>query len=133
MASPTNIAQNFQADAPYGAGTVVQIGGKFDVTSATPQSTSMIGIVTDTPGILLNPDLSGTNIVAVAIHGTVKSTVVGAVSKGDQLMVGQSGALQSLASYITDNWSLSIGSIVGIALEDSNAPEAQINVQIGIC
>jgi hypothetical protein len=128
-----NIAQNFQADAPYGPGTVVQVGGEFDVTGAQPQSNSLVGVVTTNPGILLNPDLTGPNVVAVAIHGTVQCTVIGAASKGDQLMISPSGALQSVANYIADNWSLGVGTVLGIALEDAAGPASLINVQLGIC
>ena len=128
-----NIAQKFQADASYGPGTVVQIGGEFDVTSAQPQSTSIVGVVTSTPGILLNPDLTGTNVVAVAIHGVVQCTVSGSASKGDQLIISPSGALQSVANYTSEFWVLNVGNVVGIALEDATGNESIIDVQLGVC
>jgi hypothetical protein len=124
-----NIAQNFQADAPYSPGTVVQVGGSNDVTAATPGSTSIAGVVTAEPGILLNPDLTGENVVAVAVHGTVECGVIGIVAQGDQLIISQSGDLESVANYAAiQNWVLSVGTVVGIALESTPGPHSVIKV-----
>jgi len=81
-----DLAENYQADKPYMASTVVMFGGAAEVTVADPDTTAIAGVVSTNPAHLMNGGLSGTNVVPVALQGRVPCQVIGPVRKGD-LMV----------------------------------------------
>ena len=82
-----DLAENYLADKPYEPGTVVVIGGSAEVTEVTKQNSPAIaGVVSTNPAHLMNAELEGDNVVAVALKGRVPCKVVGAVRKGDVLI-----------------------------------------------
>ena len=107
-----DLAEYYLADAIYGIGTVVAIGGTAEVTAATDlNGHSVIGVVSENPAFIMNSELvDGT---AIALKGRVKVKVCDEVKKGDRL------AASSTPGYAwVDNtrsgWSFAI------ALEDGN-------------
>ena len=58
--------------SPMSPGTVVVIGGSAEVTEVTKQNSPAIaGVVTTNPAHLMNAELEGDNVVAVALKGRV--------------------------------------------------------------
>ena len=81
-----DIAENYQADKVYQPGTVLMIGGAQEVTAAEVGSTAIAGVVSTSPATVMNGQLTGTNVVAVALLGRVPCKVIGPISKGDLLI-----------------------------------------------
>jgi hypothetical protein len=128
-----NIASKFKADQPYGKGTVLAFGGNNDVTRASGSSTSMCGVVTDRADLVLNNTLSGTNVVTAAVIGRVPCEVSGPVSKGDVLVIGPSGAPESvLIAFDAEFNPQPPGTIIGRAMEDCDAGFHTIDIFINV-
>jgi hypothetical protein len=83
-----DIAERYEADAEYGPGTVLVIGGNKEVTVTTIQcDTKVAGVVSTNPAYMLNKD-AGPDATHpyIALKGRVPCKVVGAISKGDLLV-----------------------------------------------
>ena len=85
-----DLAENYVADKPYDAGTVVVIGGSAEVTEVTKENSPAIaGVVSTDPAYLMNAGLEGDNVVTVALKGRVPVKVTGPVRKGDVLIASR--------------------------------------------
>jgi len=110
-----DLAENYTADANYEAGTVLVIGGKEEVTiSEEPGNFAVVGVVSTDPAYLMNSDLNGNNIVAVALRGRVPCKVAGVAKKGDVIIASDTPGHGMVAA---DPNSLSPLQIIGRALE----------------
>lgn len=133
MAHPV-IATNFRADTNYGAGTAVQFGGDNEITIATPQTTSVAGIVVADAQLLLNNTLTGPNVVAVATQGRVMCSVLGTAAQGDLITAGPGGYVQSLNQIFFDPDSTtgpSLGCVIGRAVSDSANGQVEVHLNLG--
>lgn len=86
-----DLAERFAADKVYEYGTVVMIGGEFEVTETTNRySTDVFGVVSDKPGFMLNAQ-AGTDETHpyIAMAGRVEVKVEGAVKKGQRIVSGE--------------------------------------------
>jgi hypothetical protein len=98
-----DLAERYEADREYPAGTVVSIGGDAEVTIATVAS-DVFGVVSTNPAFLMN-DGAGNNAThpPVALVGRVPVRVQGKVNKGDKLIVGPAGvAIKYVPDVSTD-------------------------------
>lgn len=128
------LAVKFQADAPYGPGTIVVFGGNNEVTNAAgqAQTTAIAGVVTDSAEQVLNADLSGPNVVLVAVAGRIPVEIDVPVAQGDLIMVGSSGRGVS-ATNLANNipaWTMSTGSIIGRAIQSSTLDSGSESIEI---
>lgn len=119
-----DLAENYQADAEYDQGTVLDFGGEFEVTLALADSRKIAGIVSTNPAYLMNTDLKGSNVVPLALQGRVPCKVTGTVKKGDMLISAGNGFAKSCDEP-------KIGAVVGKALEDFNGETGIIEVVVG--
>ena len=118
-----DLAENYLADADYTPGTVVIFGGDTEVTTSTvDHDTAVAGIVSTDPAYLMNSNLSGSFVVAVALTGRVPCSVQGPVSKGTVLV---SGIIPGTAMAI-DNSKFVPGCVIGKALESIDTTEVKI-------
>lgn len=88
-----DLAERFEADVPMVPGTVVEIGGLKEITTAVQElSESVFGVISTLPGFLLNGG-AGTSEThpAVAVNGRVPVRVIGQVKKGDRLVSAGNG------------------------------------------
>ena len=124
-----DLAEMYVADQDYPAGTVVEFGGKFEITASTQtHSTRVAGVVSTNPSYLMNSAQEGTDVLPVALTGRVPCRVVGTIRKGDRLVASPfSGVAMAL-----DNRLYEPGCIIGKALEayDSIA-DGVIEVAVG--
>ena len=103
-----DLAELYEADKKYEPGTLLQVGGKKEVTLAT---TEVNLIVSSKPGILINSEEEGKkNMLPCALAGKVPVKVDCEVKKGDKLYLSNNG----FASNIKNK------NPIGIALEDGN-------------
>ena len=113
-----DLAERYHADAKYGPGTVVCLGGTAEITAShTPGSQDIFGIVSTNPAHLMNAE-AGTDDThpAVALAGRVPCKVVGMVKKGDRLM---SSSVTGCACAWTDEYGFL--AILGRSLVDKTS------------
>lgn len=118
-----DLAENYMAESAYESGTVVTFGGSEEVTiTNNAYDTAIAGIVSTNPAYLMNSDLKGDTVVAVALTGRVPCKVKGPVSKGTVLV---SSELPGIAMAI-DNSKFAPGCVIGKALESIDDEEVKI-------
>ena len=106
-----DLAENYLADAPYDPGTVVVLGGEFEVTLTSAKGDRRVaGVVSTDPAHLMNSNLEGENVVAVALTGRVPCKVLGKVAKGDILVTS------AVPGYAIVNNNPAYGTIIGKAV-----------------
>ena len=114
-----DIAERYTSDQQYGPGTVVMFGGEQEVTIANiPGTTKVAGIITTEPAQMLNADLEDS--VAIALVGRVPCKVIGAIVKGDMLIVSETPGVLTSAEVPKP------GSIVAKAMEYYNSNEVGV-------
>jgi hypothetical protein len=125
QAKYADLAENYQADKAYPAGTVVMFGGAAEVTQAEVDTRAVAGVVSTNPAHLMNGGLTGTNVVPVALQGRVPCMVIGPVKKGDLMISAGFGYAKSSENPL-------IGQVIGKALCDfpSNT-KAVIEIVVG--
>ena len=108
-----DLAENYTADAEYEPGTVLVFGGNKEVTvTDTRGDRRVAGVVSTNPAHLMNSELDGDNVTALALQGRVPCKVLGSAKKGDLLVAA---AIPGYA--IVDN-DAKVGTVIGKALED---------------
>jgi len=110
-----DLAERFEADTAYPAGTVVALGGAKEITAAVEDLTEdVFGVISTRAAYLMNGS-AGNDIThpAVAVQGRVPVRVIGTVNKGDRLVSAGAGlARAATRSEIT------AFNVIGRALED---------------
>jgi hypothetical protein len=119
-----DLAENYLADFNYPAGTVLEIGGEYEVTIAQDSTNKIVGVVSTNPAFLMNSECKGKNVVAIAIQGRAPCKVRGKIYKGDMLVSAGDGFAKA-----TDT--PQFGTIIGKALEDFDGLEGIIEVFVG--
>jgi len=87
------VAERFHADMVMEPGTVVEMGGIHEITSAVEELTEKVfGVVSTKPAHLMNAR-AGTNEThpAIAMNGRVPVKVTGIIHKGDRLVSAGNG------------------------------------------
>jgi hypothetical protein len=82
-----DLAEIYKTDKEYEVGTVVSVGGEFEVTACSKKDRA-IGAISANPAYLMNKDAEGQ---AVALKGRVPVKVIGTVKKGDGLVAADDG------------------------------------------
>ena len=122
-ATYADLAENYEGDAEYSPGQVVDFGGEKEVTlSTTKCSQRVAGVVSTNPAYLMNSTCSGIP-VAVALQGRVPTQVTGHCEKGD-LMVsdgdGHATAWHNVATIMQP------GVVIGKAIQAHTGPDLGI-------
>ena len=122
------MAENYVADKPYDAGTVVVIGGSAEVTEVTKENSPAIaGVVSTDPAYLMNAESDG---LPVALAGRVPVNVIGKIKKGDRLV---SSDVPGLAWALGEDDVYDARAIIGRSLEDKlDGDEGVIEAAIGV-
>lgn len=116
QAQYADLAELYLADTDYEEGTVLVFGGDAEVTTSDVKaSPSIAGVVSHNPAYLMNSELQGDHVTAVALKGRVPVKVVGAVSKGDVLV---HSATPGHAEAAENNMNVNGPSCIGIAITD---------------
>lgn len=89
-ANYADLAELYLSDYAYEAGTVVRVGGEFEVTATDgDHNHSVLGVVSAFPAYLMNNQLE--NGLPIALKGRVPVKVGGTVKKGDRLVGAPEG------------------------------------------
>lgn len=110
-----DLAERFEADAVYVAGTVVQLGGTKEITAVQEALTEdVFGVISTDPAYLMN-ESAGTNAThpPIALSGRVPVRVTGQVSKGARLVsagngIARAGTREEITAF----------NVIGRALEE---------------
>ena len=127
-----DIAERYHADETLNPGTVVQLGGVNEITTANGFcSTSVFGVISTQPAYRMNSDAGTSNTHPyVTLTGRVPVKVIGKVNKGDRLINSElPGIAQALpqdfikhcndkGEQMTLHWG-----VIGRALEDKTDDE----------
>jgi len=123
-----DLAENYRADADYGPGTVMVFGGRCEITASdSDMDTRIAGVVSTNPAHLMNGDLDGEHVTALALIGRVPTKVVGHTRKGDLMVSTNDGR----ARRVDRDEEVSMGSVIGKALENFPGPEGVIEIVVG--
>jgi hypothetical protein len=114
-ATYSDLAERYHADAVYGYGTVLIVGGTNEVTTTDIRAnTSVAGVVSKAPAYMMNeaagPDETHPYL---ALKGRIPCNVVGIIHKGDRLVTSKRHGYAE-AFQIGD----SPNAVLGIALKD---------------
>ena len=122
-----DLAENYLADEYYDPGTVLVFGGEQEVTESTSKcSFRVAGVVSTNPAHLMNAELTGEHVTALALTGRVPCKVLGTVKKGDMLV---SSGIPGYA--VVDN-EPRVGSVIGKSLQNkTNTSRGIIEVVVG--
>jgi hypothetical protein len=90
-----DLAENYESDSEYQAGTVVVFGGSKEITVSNERADERVaGVISTNPAHLMNAAMTG---LPVALRGRVPVKVVGPVVKGDSLVTSSTpGVAQSV-------------------------------------
>ena len=107
-----DLAERYEADAEYGEGTVLVIGGAKEVTTTDQfADTRVAGIVSTNPAYLMNKDAGNDKThPAIALKGRVPCKVTGYIKRGDLIVTS------SVPGYGCAASSVSAGAVIGKAL-----------------
>ena len=122
-ATYADLAEKYQSDKEYEPGTVVVVGGLYEVTACHSfMSKRVAGVVSANPAFIMNKDCKRS--VAVALRGRVPVKVSGIVKKGDLLVTADELGCATAAQ--TDD--VPPTAVVGIALKDSEMGWTEVKV-----
>ena len=81
-----DIAEYYESDEEYEAGTLVSIGGEHEITITTNENRhNVFGVISSDPYLVLNADQKGIKL-PVALVGRIPVKIVGPIKKGDRIM-----------------------------------------------
>jgi hypothetical protein len=88
-----DLAERFESDTAYPAGTVVALGGAKEITAAADDLTEdVFGVISTKAAFLMNGDAGNDQThPPIAVNGRVPVRVIGKISKGDRLVSAGSG------------------------------------------
>jgi hypothetical protein len=116
-ATYADLAERFEADGYYDAGTVVELGGDKEITAVKYElSEDVFGVISDTAGYLMN-SAAGDNEThpPVAMTGRVNVKVNGKVKKGERLVSAGKGMARAALPGEANSFNT-----IGRALVDKN-------------
>lgn len=96
-ATYADLAERFESDQPYDAGTVVELGGEREITAVREElSDRVFGVVSNRAAFVMNGGAGNdTTHPAIAVGGRVPVKVVGTVRKGDRLVSAGRGVARA--------------------------------------
>lgn len=111
----SDLAERFEADAPYVPGTVMTMGGPAEITVENRElSDEILGVISTKAGYLMNAAAGDdTTHPPIAVGGRVPVRVIGQVRKGDRLVSAGNGLAR-----VGSRQELTAWNIIGRALEN---------------
>jgi hypothetical protein len=85
QATYSDIAELYEADKDYAAGTVVKIGGDKEITASDVSVDDVFGVISSEPAYVLNSGKEGLYLPVVMV-GRIPVRVKGPIAKGERLV-----------------------------------------------
>ena len=129
QATYADLAERFEADTAYDAGTVVELGGLKEITAVIDElSDKVFGVISSTAAYMMN-SMAGDDKThpPVAISGRVPVKVTGKVKKGDRLVSagngiaraankGEATSFNTIGRSLTDKTTDGLGEVTAIVI-----------------
>lgn len=128
-ATYADLAERFEADAEYDAGTVVELGGSKEITAVKYElSEDVFGVISNTAAYLMNAGAGDDKThPPVAVSGRVEVKTMGKVYKGQRLvsagngyaraaLEGEATAFNTIGRALTDKTSDGEGTVEAIVI-----------------
>jgi hypothetical protein len=112
-----DLAERFESDAEYEAGTVVELGGSAEITAAIEElSEEVFGVISTQAAFVMNSKAGDDSThPPVAVQGRVPVKVIGKVRKGDRLVSAGNGIARTGSKSEITTWN-----VIGRALENKD-------------
>lgn len=129
-ATYADLAERFEADKYYDAGTVVELGGEKEITEVQYElSEDVFGVVSETAGYLMNAMAGDDNThPPIAVGGRVKVKVTGKVRKGQRLVSAGKGIARAAKPGEATAFNIIGRSLENKTTEDIGAVEAFVKI-----
>jgi len=130
-ATYADLAERFEADSPYDAGTVVELGGDAEITAVVHElSEDVFGVVSNTAAYLMNAG-AGDDAThpAVAVGGRVQVKVTGKVCKGDRLVSAGNGIARSATAGEATSFNVIGRALANKTTDDVGTVEAFVSIK----
>jgi len=126
-ATYADLAEKYTADNSYEPGTVLVLGGEYDVTTTTTKDDHRVaGVVSTNPAFIMNENQIGDNVVDIALQGRIPCKVIGIVEKGDLLVTS------AMPGYAIVNNDAKPGRVIGKSLENKGSQDkGVIEIMVG--
>lgn len=85
QATYSDVAEFYEADKDYAAGTVVKIGGDKEITASAVSVDDVFGVISTAPAYILNSGKEGLYL-PVVMMGRIPVRVKGPIAKGERLV-----------------------------------------------
>ena len=120
-----DLAERYEADAQYDAGTVVMFGGEKEITMANMEATTKVaGVISTAPAYMMNSEAGNDSTHPyIALAGRVPCKVEGPVAKGDLLVASNVPGYAKASAFVG-------GAVIGKALENHNDGYGVIEVLV---
>ena len=120
-----DLAERFEADQKYEAGTVVAIGGAKEITAVKEElSDDVFGVISTRAAYLMNSGAGNDNThPPIAVSGRVPVKVMGRVSKGDRLVSAGNGLARAAKKSEMTPWN-----VIGRALTNKTSEIGRAHV-----
>lgn len=117
QATYADLGERHHADAVYPIGTVMKVGGEFEVTQANAaEAENVLGVVSDTAAYIMNSDAGPDDThPVIGLIGRIKVRIAGPINKGDRIQVSAPG-VASASSLSGFGW----------ALESNSEPDVKL-------
>ena len=120
-----DVAECYEADDDYDAGTVVIFGGNDEITICNKDASPLIaGVISTNPAYLMNAAINVDHPAEVALLGRVPTKVKGPIKRGQMLV----GTVDGMARAELNPKS---GTVIGKALQDFDGDTGIIEVVVG--
>jgi hypothetical protein len=129
QATYADLAERFEADSEYEAGTVVELGGINEITAVVDElSDSVFGVISTSAAYMMNSGAGDDKThPAVAISGRVPVKVTGKIKKGDRLVsagkgiaraakLGEASSFNTIGRSLTNKTTDGLGEILAIVI-----------------
>lgn len=130
-ATYADLAERFEADATYDAGTVVELGGDAEITAVVNElSEDVFGVVSNTAAYLMNAGAGDdTTHPPVAVGGRVQVKVIGKVRKGQRLVSAGNGIARAAKQGEATSFNVIGRALEHKTTEDVGTVEAFVSIK----
>ena len=130
-ATYADLAERFEADASYDAGTVVELGGDAEITAVVSElSEDVFGVVSNTAAYLMNAGAgSDSTHPPVAVGGRVPVKVTGKVRKGQRLVSAGNGIARAAKTGEATSFNVIGRALANKTTDDIGTVEAFVSIK----
>jgi hypothetical protein len=130
-ATYADLAERFESDSPYDAGTVVELGGDAEITAVVHElSEDVFGVVSNTAAYLMNAG-AGDDAThpPVAVGGRVQVKVTGKVRKGQRLVSAGNGIARAAKTGEATSFNVIGRALVNKTTDSVGTVEAFVSIK----